>query len=146
MDWIVWLVLGGVLLALEAVTLAFVAIYFGVAALVAALVAGMGAPLWLQVTVFSAVSLAGLGLTRRIAKRVLRGPAPKTNVHTIVGRRGIVTRPLSADTGLGQIRIGSEYWTARPYFDDAPEIPAGARVEVMQVEGVTAVVMPLDPS
>ena len=146
MDWIIWLVLGGALLAVEAVTLAFVAIYFGVAALVAALAAGLGAPVWLQATVFSGVSLLGLGLTRRIATQVLRGPAPKTNVHTIVGRRGIVTRPLSADTGLGQIRIGSEYWSARPYFEDSAEIPAGARVEVMQVEGVTAVVMPLDGS
>jgi membrane protein implicated in regulation of membrane protease activity len=89
------------------------------------------------------VSLTGLALTRRIATRAFRGPVVKTNVHALVGRRGIVTKPISVDAGTGQIRIGGDYWTARPYFDDTPEIPEGARVEVMGVEGVTAVVMPL---
>ncbi len=142
MDWVVWLVVGVVLLGIEAVSLAFVAVYFGVAALVAAFVAGVGAPLWLQLVFFGAVSLLGLFLTRRIATRVLRGPAPKTNVHTLVGRRGVVTKVLD-DADAGQIRVGSEYWTARAYFDDAGEVPIGAKVEVMKVDGVTAVVMPL---
>lgn len=143
MAWLVWLLIGVGLLVIEAVTLAFVAIYFGVAGLVAALIAGLGAPLWLQVVVFCAVSLLGLGLTRRIATRALRGPVVKTNVHGLVGRRGIVTKPISPDQG-GQIRIGGDYWTAQPYFDDATLIPEGARVEVMKVEGVTAVVIPIE--
>jgi membrane protein implicated in regulation of membrane protease activity len=142
-DWLVWLLVGVGLLVVEAFTLAFVAIYFGVAALVAAFVAGLGAPLWLQVVVFAAVSLTGLALTRRIATRAVRGPVVKTNVHALVGRKGIVPKPISLDAGTGQIRIGGDYWTARAYFDDTPEIPEGARVEVMRVEGVTAVVMPL---
>jgi membrane protein implicated in regulation of membrane protease activity len=143
MAWLVWLLVGVGLLVLEAVTLAFVAIYFGVAALVAALMAGIGGPLWLQVVVFCAVSLLGLGLTRRIATQTFRGPAVRSNVHGLVGRRGVVTKPLSPDEA-GQIRIGGDYWTALPYFDDAPVIPEGARVEVMKVEGVTAVVMPIE--
>jgi membrane protein implicated in regulation of membrane protease activity len=142
-DWLVWLLVGVGLLVVEAFTLAFVAIYFGVAALVAAFVAGLGAPLWLQVVVFAAVSLTGLALTRRIATRAVRGPVVKTNVHALIGRKGIVTKPISLDAGTGQIRIGGDYWTARAYFDDTPEIPEGERVEVMRVEGVTAVVMPL---
>jgi membrane protein implicated in regulation of membrane protease activity len=142
-DWLVWLLVGVGLLVVEAFSVAFVAVYFGVAALVAALVAAFGAPLWLQVVVFCAVSLTGLALTRRIATRAIRGPVVKTNVHAVVGRRGIVTKPISLDAGTGQIRIGGDYWTARPYFDDTPDIPEGARVEVMRVEGVTAVVMPL---
>jgi len=141
--WLVWLLVGVGLLILEAVTLAFVAVYFGVAALVAALIAGIGAPLWLQVLVFCFVSLAGLRLTRRIATRALRGPAVKTNVHALVGRKGVVTKPISPDEG-GQIRIGGDYWTAKTYFDDAPVIPEGARVEILKVEGVTAVVMPVE--
>ncbi len=143
MAWLVWLLVGVGLLVLEAVTLAFVAIYFGVAGLVAALIAGLGAPLWLQVVVFCVVSLVGLGLTRRIATQALRGPVVKTNVHGLAGRRGVVTKPISRDGG-GQVRIGGDYWTAQAYFDDADVIPEGARVEVMKVEGVTAVVMPIE--
>jgi membrane protein implicated in regulation of membrane protease activity len=144
MAWLVWLLVGVGLLVVEAVTLAFVAVYFGVAALVSALVAGLGAPLWLQVVLFCGVSLAGLAATRRIATRAFSGPLVKTNVHALVGRRGIVTKPIAADEGTGQIRLGGDYWSAKAYFDDAPVIPEGARVEVMKVEGVTAVVMPVD--
>ena len=144
MDWLIWLIVGVVLLGIEAVTLAFVAVYFGVAALVAALFAGIGAPLWLQIVVFCAVSVLGLAMTRRIATRVMKGPVVKTNVHTLAGRRGVVTKSITGDDGRGQVRLGSDYWTARPYFDDGNGIPAGAKVEVMKVDGVTAVVLQID--
>ncbi len=143
MAWLVWLIVGVVLLGVEAISLAFVAVYFGVAALFAALVAAIGGPAWSQVVCFGAASLLGLVLTRRIATRVLRGPAPKTNVQTLVGRRGVVTKTLG-DDATGQIRVGTEYWTARTYFEDAGEVPPGSKVEVMSIEGVTAVVMPLE--
>ena len=143
MAWLVWLVLGVGLLVVEAFTLAFVAVYFGVAALAAALIAGFGAPLWAQVVVFCAASLLGLRLTRRIATRAMQGPVVKTNVHALAGRKGVVTKAVSTDGPTGQVRIGGNYWSARPYFDDAPAIPEGARVEVLKVEGVTAIVMPV---
>jgi membrane protein implicated in regulation of membrane protease activity len=144
MDWLIWLLIGVGLLIGEAFTLAFVAVYFGVAALVAALIAAFGAPVWLQVLVFCAVSLLGVTLTRRVATRIFKGPAVKTNVHTLTGRRGIVTVAISSDEGKGQVRIGTDYWSAKPYFDDSPVIAEGTRVEVLKVEGVTAVVMPID--
>jgi membrane protein implicated in regulation of membrane protease activity len=144
MDWLVWLIVGVVLLGVEAVSLAFVAVYFGIAALVAALVAGLGGPLWLQVAVFCVVSLLGLVLTRRIAKQLMRGPAVKTNIHRLVGRRGIVTKEIPADVGQGQIQVGTEYWTARPFFEDGHGIPEGAKVEVVKVDGVTAVVLQIE--
>jgi membrane protein implicated in regulation of membrane protease activity len=143
MAWLVWLLVGVGLLVVEAVTLAFVAVYFGVAALIAALIAGLGAPLWLQVVVFCVASLAGLVSTRRIATRAMRGPLVKTNVHALVGRRAVVTKAITSDETPGQIRMGGDYWSAKAYFDDAPAIPEGARVEIMKVEGVTAVVMPV---
>lgn len=142
--WIFWLVVGGVLLGLEAMTLAFVAAYFGVAALAAAAVAGLGAPLWLQILVFCAVSVAGVALTRRFATRIFRGPAARTGAHTLVGRRGIVTQDITRERGSGQIRVGTEYWTARPYFEDAEDVAAGTTVEVLRIEGVTAIVLPVD--
>ena len=144
MDWLIWLIVGVVLLGIEAVTLAFVAVYFGVAALVAALFAAIGAPLWLQIVVFCAVSVLGLAMTRRIATRLMKGPVVKTNVHTLAGRRGVVTKPITGDDGRGQIRLGTDYWTARPYFDDGVELPEGTRVEVVKIEGATAVVVPIE--
>jgi membrane protein implicated in regulation of membrane protease activity len=41
----------------------------------------------------------------------------------------------------GQVRIGGETWTARPH-QDGVAIPAGQWVDVMAIDGVTAVVNP----
>ena len=41
----------------------------------------------------------------------------------------------------GRVRIGGEEWTARA-IDDSLVIPAGATVDVLQIDGATAVVYP----
>ena len=41
----------------------------------------------------------------------------------------------------GRIRIGGEEWSSRPY-DESLVIPVGAKVDVMQIEGATALVYP----
>lgn len=142
---VVWIVAGLALFAIEATTVTFVALYFGVAALAAALVAALGAGIPLQLLVFAAVSVATLLGTRGMVTRALRRmPAARTNVSTLIGRRGVVTLPITAAAGRGQIRVGTEYWTARPFLDDSADIEEGASVEVIGVEGVTALVLPLD--
>jgi membrane protein implicated in regulation of membrane protease activity len=41
----------------------------------------------------------------------------------------------------GRVRIGGEEWSARPY-DETLVIPVGHLVDVMQIEGATALVYP----
>ncbi|MGH4012125.1 MAG: NfeD family protein [Pseudonocardiaceae bacterium] len=41
----------------------------------------------------------------------------------------------------GTVRIGGEVWTARA-LDESQVIPAGAAVDVIQIDGPTAVVYP----
>ncbi len=55
----------------------------------------------------------------------------------LVGKTGTVVEEISADGG--QVRIAGEVWSARPYDDDAV-IEVGARVDVFQIRGATAVV------
>ena len=142
---VVWVVAALALFAVEATTLAFVALYFGTGALVAALAAALGAGVPLQILVFAVVSVATLLATRGMIQGTLqRTPIIRSNVNSLVGRRGVVTVPITAAAGRGQIRIGTEYWTARPYLDDSSDIPAGTTVEILGVEGVTALVLPLD--
>ncbi|MGH3102820.1 MAG: NfeD family protein [Gaiellaceae bacterium] len=142
---VVWIVAGLALLALEATTITFVALYFGVAALVAALAAALGVGVPLQIGVFAAVSVTTLLATRGMVTRALqRSPIVRSNVNSLVGRRGVVTVPITAEAGRGQIRVGTEFWTARPFMEDSAEIPAGSPVEVLGVEGNAALVLPLD--
>ena len=43
------------------------------------------------------------------------------------------------DAGGGRVKIGGEEWTARPYDEDEV-YEEGTRVEVMKIEGATALV------
>ncbi len=142
---VVWIVVAVALFALEATTIAFVALYFGVGALAAALAAALGTPLAVQALVFAAVSVLALVSTRRFVMGSLqRGPVVRSNVNALVGRQGVVTVPITQSAGRGQIRVGGEFWTARPYMPDCADIGEGEPVEVLSVEGVTALVLPVN--
>jgi membrane protein implicated in regulation of membrane protease activity len=113
-------------------------------ALAAALAWALGVPPAGQVAVFCAASLILLAATRRVLLRLVR-PArqlPETLGRELIGRVGVVTRQIGPH-GAGQVRIGTEPWTARPYMDGDGPIAPGTPVEVMLVEGTTALVLPL---
>jgi membrane protein implicated in regulation of membrane protease activity len=138
-----WVVIWGSLAALfvivEVLSVNFVAIYFALGAMSAAIVAGLGGNVALQMLAFSATAIALMVMTRPVLKRKLEPPTIETNVNRLVGKGGIVTIAIDNDANTGQIRVGTEYWTARSTAPDpAPMIPVDARVSVESVEGVTA--------
>jgi membrane protein implicated in regulation of membrane protease activity len=58
---------------------------------------------------------------------------------SIAGKSGIVTNAIEPG-GSGTVRIGSgEFWTARSVYPEQG-IQAGARVRVLDTDGVTALV------
>lgn len=136
----VWLVIALVLVGIELLTLAFIALYLAVGAVAAAVVGGAGGNLLLQLLTLAVVSIGTLVLTRRPLMRLLdRTPAVTSNALTVVGKRATVTVPIAAGPGhRGQIRVGTEYWSATATDEQA--IPADATVEVVALEGVTAIV------
>ena len=137
---VVWVVLALILIALETVTVAFIGIYLGVGALCAAIVAALDGALWLQLVVFAVVSAATLYLTRpALRSRFVNAPLVPSNVPALVGRRGVVVVAIPAGTGgRGQVRIGTEDWSARSAGEEA--IATGETVEVVAIEGVAAIV------
>jgi membrane protein implicated in regulation of membrane protease activity len=142
-DITIWLVVAVALLVAEATTTAFVAAYFAIGALLAALAAALGAPLWAQGAEFVIVSVGLMVLTRQLVLRGLgKQSGQRMNVYALEGQQGIVTIPIDNDAATGQIRIGSEYWTARSVDELPSPIPVGAKVDVVDVRGVTARVRP----
>jgi membrane protein implicated in regulation of membrane protease activity len=139
--WVVWVVVAVVLLIAEATTSAFVAVYFGVAALVTAAIAAAGPGIPVQLLAFAILSVGSLLLTRPALKRAAgKATGIRTGVDAMQGRIGVVTRAI-AELEPGQVKVGGETWTARCYYDEEA-IPVGSRVEVVKVEGVTALVIP----
>lgn len=141
---VMWIVLAAAFAVLEIATMAFVALYFAVGAAAAGVVAWLDGPLALQIGVFAITGLVLMLITRPLLKRKLESPAVHTNVDRMVGKRGIVTIAIDNDANTGQIRVGTEYWTARwPEATPGTTIPVDDRVEIVAVEGVTARVRPL---
>ena len=139
MDECVWLMLAaGVLAVGEIFTLSFFLGPISIAAVAAAISALVGAGLGIQWIVFIAVSLASLLVLRPIARRHLRTPAQiRTGTAALVGARAVVLERVDGDRG--QIKLGGEVWSARSYDEDQI-FEEGARVEVLKIEGATALV------
>ena len=138
--WVIWVVVAVVLLIAEATTSAFVAIYFGLAAIAAAAIAAAGLAPRAADRVRRALGGGPHAHPARAQARRRAGPAIRTGVDAMQGRVGVVTRAI-AELEPGQVKIGGEMWTARCFYDEEP-IAAGSRVEVVKVEGVTALVIP----
>jgi membrane protein implicated in regulation of membrane protease activity len=138
-DWVIWVVLAAVLAAGEvAASFTFILGPVAIAALVPALVAALGAPIEAQIASFIVASIASLALVRPIARRHLRTPARiRTGTAALIGSRALGLDRVDMDHG--QVKIGGEVWTARP-FDEDEVYEAGARVEVVKIEGATALV------
>jgi membrane protein implicated in regulation of membrane protease activity len=135
---VVWLVAGFALIVAEVLSSGFVLIMLGVGALVAAGFAALGAPIWLDVAVFAATSVALITLARPVLKRRLYTSHVPTNIDALLGDRAIVVSTVDAQGG--KIKLRGELWSARAY-DETQVLEPGQRVTVMTISGATAVVV-----
>ena len=76
-------------------------------------------------------------------KALNRTPAVVSNALTVVGKRAVVSVPIEEGPGhRGQVRIGTEFWSARSTDEQA--LDAGTTVEVVGIDGVAAIVRRVD--
>jgi membrane protein implicated in regulation of membrane protease activity len=137
-DWAWWLVIAAALAGGEILTLGFFLGPIAIAALLATLVAVVGGSLGLQIGAFVAGSIASLAVVRPIARRHMRTPPQiRTGTAALIGERAVVLETVDQDGG--RVKLAGEVWTARAWDDDEVYEP-GKRVEVMKIEGATAVV------
>ncbi len=135
--WTLWAGLALILGIIETTTLDLVFLMLAVGAGGGAVVAALGAPFLLQALVAIGVSVAMLGVVRPIAKRHLHQPiTERTGVAALVGRRAIVLERVDG-TG-GRVKLAGEVWSARSY--DGSVIEVGASVDVVEIQGATALV------
>jgi membrane protein implicated in regulation of membrane protease activity len=137
-DWVLWMIAAGVLAVGEMLTVSFFLGPIALAAVTASIVALLGGPVALQWIVFTAVSGASLVVLRPIARRHLRMPTQlRTGTAALVGASAVVIDRVDRDGGT--VKLNGEIWTARAYDEDHTFEP-GARVEVMKIDGATALV------
>lgn len=136
--WVAWAVAAAALAAGEAATAALVLGPVALAAAVAAIVAAAGAGVVVQVAAFVLASVAALGILRPIATRHMSlPPHMRTGAAALIGASATVLEQV--DGSGGRVKIGGEVWSARCYDEDEV-IEPGARVEVLKIDGATALV------
>ncbi|PYS90598.1 MAG: NfeD family protein [Acidobacteria bacterium] len=138
--WIIWVVLGVILLVAEIFTTGFVMLWFGIGALVAALasLAGFGYPF--QFLAFFVVSIALTVASRTIftkyfARRELEGGL-KTGMEALPGKVGTVVTSSRGALHEGAVKVYGSTWTAYPAEGEG-ELEAGDRVVVESVRGAS---------
>lgn len=138
---IMWLVLLVVFAASEAVTVGLTSIWFAAGALIALIAALLGAAVWIQITLFLAVSLLCLAAVRPLAKKHLNNKVEPTNADRVIGAQAQVTQDIDNIHGKGAVVIRGMTWSARS--QDGSAIPQGTMVRVLRIEGVKVFVEPL---
>lgn len=143
---IIWLLVAIIAAIGEVVSTGLFLATVAAAAVVTAVVAILIPSLVLQIGLFAVLSLLGILLVRPTLVRMLgidalsHAAGSSTQSH-IVGRQATVTRTVDAHNG--QVRIGQgEFWSARSY-DANKRILPGKTVEIVLVDGITALVDPV---
>jgi membrane protein implicated in regulation of membrane protease activity len=141
--WIIWLVAACLLGVGEMHQGGFYLAPFAFGAALAAVVSLLGVGAALSAVVFAVASGIVFLTLRPVARRHRRlPPSIRTGAAALIGRPAIVLERIANHEGVGCVKIdGGEVWTARSYSDD-DVIDVGQRVEVVEIRGATALVMP----
>ena len=132
-----WLAASGALLVIEILTVDLLFASLAFSALLAAGANALGFGVVVQGVVFGVGAIGSLMFLRPIALRHLKKkPADHaTNIEALIGAPAMTLSAITDHDGL--VKLSGETWSAR---SNTGEIEFGSQVEVVAIEGATAVV------
>ena len=139
--WKIWLIISGVCLVIEAITVDFLTFWFALGALFAMVISFFVPNVVVQSVVFLISSTILILSTRKLVNKFIKKDAIPTNVYSFVGKHGIVILDIDSNSGTGQIKVNGETWSAKS--DEGVHIPKDSEVEIVKIEGVKAYVKPI---
>lgn len=139
---LMWTILAIVFAVLEGVTLGLTTIWFAVGALAGMIAAMLGFGLQVQLVVFIISALLTFVFIRPLAKDVLKVGDTKTNVDSLIGKKGIVHVAI-APYKVGQVKVNGQIWTAATEIDEM-DVAVGVEIQVLRVDGVKLIVKPVE--
>ncbi|MCZ4611218.1 hypothetical protein DMH25_38480 [Streptomyces sp. WAC 01325] len=138
--WVWWLI-GAAALGIGLVITAMPELgMLAVGAVAAAVAAGIfGGDAVVQVVAFVVVSTALIAVVRPIANRHrAQRPQLATGIEALKGKQAVVLERV--DASGGRIKLAGEIWSARA-LDTDRAYEVGQEVDVVDIEGATAIVM-----
>ncbi len=139
--WVIWCILGAILIVVEIFTSGFVLLWFGIGALAAAFAGFVGVDsLVIQFMIFAVVSIALTAGSRTIFlnyfSREKTGDSLRSGVDALPGKVGTVVSSSKGALQEGAVKVFGSTWTAYPAPGEPP-LEAGERVCVESVEGAS---------
>jgi len=138
--WWHWLVLGLLLIGLEmAASGGFYIIFFGIAAIVISLLAALGAsaPVWVQLLLFSVLSIGSLQFFRSPLMRWMKIDGEGADVDSLVGETGVAQQDIPPHE-IGRVELRGTSWSARN--SGSTPLAAGRRCIVVRVDRLMLIV------
>lgn len=133
--WIAAIIIFGVA---EAATAGLTSIWFVLGSVAGLIAAVCGGPVWLQVGLFFAVSIAALAFTRPLVVKLMKKDIKPTNADRVLNNVGRVTERIDNALPSGAVYIDGKTWTARSA--DGEVIEPDAAVRILRMEGVKLIV------
>ena len=132
--WAFWLILCGIFFIIEIFTVTFMMFWPGIAAFIVALLSLLDIPLAAQITIFCVLSIVLIVFTKPLTKKLFKSNNVSTNIDSVIGKTGIVTKTINNIEGKGQVKVQGEIWTAVSTNDEV--IEEKANIKVISIDGV----------
>jgi len=137
--WQFWFIIAGIFFVIEMATAGFLVFWFGIGSLAAMVVSLFTTNIAIQTAVFVISSAILLFFTRPLVNKFTKDDVEvQTNAYSIIGKKGIVIKEIDPVLGQGQVKIGTEVWSAKTLGDE--KIKEGTQIEVTEIDGVKAIV------
>lgn len=137
--WQFWLIAAGIFFVGEILTVGFLIFWLGIGSLLAMIVSLFTDNLIIQTAVFVVSSGLLIFLTKPFVNKFAKIEKKlTTNAFSIIGKTGIVIEEINPILGTGQIKVGTEIWSATSENENI--IAKDSEIEILDIKGVKALV------
>ena len=140
--WWIWVIIGVIFIIGEIFTAGFFLIWFGIAAIIAGVIAFFELSVVWQGVAFVIISAILLAGTRRLANRFTKKQPPGVGADRFTDKTGVVLEEIDNDKNTGRIRVEEDEWRADSL--EGSIIPQSSKVQVVKVEGTHMIVKKIE--
>lgn len=131
--WQFWLIMAGLCIIIESITVGFFVFWFAIGALISLVVSLFIDNFLIQAIVFVIASSLLILFTKPLVKKFLNSPNTKpTNVYSIIGKEGIVLEDIDSINSTGKVKVEGELWSA--IADE--NLEKDSKIKVIGIDGV----------
>ncbi|WP_027089097.1 NfeD family protein [Thomasclavelia saccharogumia] len=137
----IWLGIIIAAIVIEVITVDLVSVWFAAGGIIALILCLLGINRSIQIAAFIIIAIITAVVVRPIAKKYMRGNIERTNFDRVIGKHGLITKTITADT-KGEVKVMSMLWLASSI--DNTTINEGDYCEILAVEGAHLVVKKIE--